>query len=259
MNSRRKFLLGGLGLFGAGAVGVWLGKNQILRTLLLQINNEGKALSAAPSFDGGCILTADATEGPYFVRSAIRKDIREGKEGKELSLKFKVSNAADCTPVSNATVEIWQCDAEGIYSGYPENLARDVWGTARFVNFSGDHVEPVNEKRFLRGAQVTDSEGACEFTTILPGWYEGRCPHIHMKIFSGEKAVFSTQLFFDEDLTRRVYTTIEPYAKYGDSPFTIRNDLVISEMNAHSGVLLRPAWNESGPLVASAKIGLRLT
>ena len=257
MNSRRKFLLGGLGLFGAGAVGVWLGKNQILRTLLFQINNEGKAISTAPAFDGECVLTADSAEGPYFVRSAVRSDIREGKQGKELRLKLKVSNAADCTPVSNATVEIWQCDAEGIYSGYPEDLARDVWGTARFVNFSGDHVEPVNDKRFLRGAQITDSDGVCEFTTILPGWYEGRCPHIHMKIFSGEKDVFSTQLFINEDLTRRVYTTIEPYAKYGDSPFNMRNDLVISEMKEHTGILLNPVWNDSGPLIASAKIGLR--
>jgi protocatechuate 3,4-dioxygenase beta subunit len=259
MNTRRKFLLGGLGVIGAGAAGLWLGKNQILKSAAMLINNEGKVASAAPAFEANCVLTADATDGPFFVRSAIRSDIRDGKPGKEFKLRLKLSNASDCTPVRDATVEIWHCDADGIYSGYPEDMSRDIWSTLRFVNFSDAHVEPVNEKRFLRGAQVTDSDGVCEFTTILPGWYEGRAPHIHMKVFAGDRAVFSTQLFMNEELTKRVYTALEPYSKYGDSPFNMKNDIVISEMKEHTGVLLDPVWNDSGPLVASAKIGLKFT
>ena len=259
MNTRRKFLLGGLGVLGAGAGGIWMGKNRILRSVLMLVDNEGKVASAAPAFDGNCVLTADATDGPFFVRSAIRSDIRDGKPGKELNLRLKLTNAADCAPVRDATVEIWHCDAEGVYSGYPEDISRDIWSTLRFINFSDGHVEPTNEKRVLRGAQVTDSDGVCEFTTILPGWYEGRCPHIHLKVFAGERAVFSTQLFLNEDLTKRVYTSIEPYSKYGDTPFHMKNDFVIREMKEHTGVLLDPVWSDSGPLVASAKIGLKLT
>jgi protocatechuate 3,4-dioxygenase beta subunit len=253
------FLLGGLGVAGAGVVGVVVGRNWILKSLIKTfVNNEGKVASAAPAFDGNCILTADTTDGPFFVKSVIRSDIRDGKAGKELTLRFKLSNAADCKPVENATVEIWHCDAEGIYSGYPEDLSRDMWATARFINFSDDHVEPINEKRFLRGAQVTDSEGVCQFTTIVPGWYEGRCPHIHLKVFTGENAVFSTQLFLNEELTKRVYTSIEPYARFGDSPFKMENDFIINSMKAHTGILLDPVWNDTGPLVSTARIGLRL-
>lgn len=259
MNNRRKFLFGALGFLAAGGAGVWFGTNWILKTLLTMQSNGSKIPTEAPDFEANCTLTADATEGPYFVTSAVRRDIRDGKPGKELALRLKLANMKDCSPVSNAKMEIWHCDAEGVYSGYPEELSRDLWGTMRFLNFTDKHVDPVNEKLFLRGAQVTDSKGVCEFTTILPGWYEGRCPHIHFKIFAGEKDVFTSQLFFNEELTRRVYTTIEPYKKYGESPYTMANDIVIGQMKEHSGLLLNPAWSDSGELVASAKIGLKLT
>lgn len=258
MNGRRKFILGSLGVVAAGAATAWFAKNPILRKLATMGDNTGIPLTAAPAFDGDCVLTADATEGPFFVRSAVRKDIRDDRAGKEMTLRLKVADAANCKPVEGATVEIWHCDADGVYSGYPEDLARDLWGTARFINFSDDHVEPINEKRFLRGAQITDAEGVCEFTTIVPGWYEGRTPHIHFKVLAGGKDLFTSQFYFEPGLTTRVYTSVDPYLKHGDTPFTNKNDSVIGGSRDLQGVLLNPRWSDSGPVVASAKIGLQI-
>lgn len=258
MNNRRKFLFGSLGVIAAGAAGIWFGKNPILRRLVMMNNNSRIPIGTAPGFDGDCVFTSEQTEGPFFVRSAMRKDIRDDRAGKEMTLKMKFVNAADCQPVAGATVEIWHCDAEGKYSGYPEDLAHDPWGSLRLTNFNPGHVDPLNEKRYLRGAQMTDPDGVCEFTTIVPGWYEPRCPHIHLKVFANGKDVFTGQFYLDEELTTRIYTTVDPYSKYGDTLFTMKNDLVISESKELNGVVLRPVWSDNGPVVASAKIGLRL-
>lgn len=259
MNGRRKFLLGTLGVAAAGAAGVWFARRPILRTLVTMNDNSALGMTPSPAFDGDCVLTSQATDGPFFVRSAMRSDIREDRKGKELSLRLKIANASDCKPIEGAMVEIWHCDAEGAYSGYPEELARDIWGTARFINFSEEHVPPVNESRYLRGAQATDAEGVCEFTTIVPGWYEGRCPHIHLKVFAGGQDVFTTQLFFEPSFTTRVYTSAEPYLRHGDTPFTVANDIVIASSDGVTGILLNPVWNDPGPAVASAKIGLKFS
>jgi protocatechuate 3,4-dioxygenase beta subunit len=135
-----------------------------------------------------CTLTPELTEGPfYFDVDAIRSDIREGREGVALRLGIRVRDAESCEPISNAVVDIWQCDAEGQYSGLDSN------------------------ETFLRGAQVTNSAGIAEFVTIYPGWYQGRTVHIHAKVHLDKQTVLTTQLFFDEQTQRAVYDS-EPYA-----------------------------------------------
>ena len=176
--------------------------------------------SSATSSDTGdtsssCVVRPELTEGPYYVdeellRSDIRSDPSDGtiRPGALLALTFNVSSAATsaCSPLAGAIVDVWHCDALGVYS--------DVSDPS--FNTSG--------KKFLRGYQVTGSDGVARFTTIYPGWYQGRAVHIHFKIRSAASAAsayeFTSQLFFDDSLTDQVHAT-EPYASKGQR--TLRN------------------------------------
>jgi protocatechuate 3,4-dioxygenase beta subunit len=154
-----------------------------------------------------CVVTPEETEGPYFVdellyRSDIRTDPSDGsvKEGVPLQLTFAVGGISGgaCTPLAGATVDIWHCDALGVYS---DERAQNSVG-----------------QKFLRGTQVTDANGMVTFTTIYPGWYMGRAVHIHFKVRTDPLAttgrVLTSQLFFDDALTDQVYTQA-PYNTRG--------------------------------------------
>ena len=157
-----------------------------------------------------CIVRPRQTAGPYFVdgqleRSDIRSDPTDGSvsKGAPLRLAFHVSriDADGCAPLPGALVHLWQCDALGVYSG-----VEDLEG--RF--------DTVGQK-FLRGFQRTDADGIARFTTIYPGWYEGRTVHIHFTIRtdpSSDGREFTSQLYFDDSLTDRVMDA-KPYASRG--------------------------------------------
>ena len=152
-----------------------------------------------------CVLTPAQTEGPYFVdqqleRSDVRSDPVSGavKPGTPLTLSLTVLrlDGTRCTPVPRAIVDIWHCDAAGIYSG-ADDMRFDTRGA-----------------KFLRGFQVADSEGHVRFTTIYPGAYPGRAVHIHFKVraqAAGRDEEFTSQLYFDDALTDRVHAAA-PYA-----------------------------------------------
>ena len=103
-----------------------------------------------------CTLTPEQIEGPFYLDQArAREDISEGKPGVPLRLVLHVVDAsASCAPIPRAALDVWQCDALGIYSGYE--------GAA----IAPRHVEPVDDKTFLRGTQFTDAAGAVRFRTI---------------------------------------------------------------------------------------------
>jgi len=153
-----------------------------------------------------CVVTAALTEGPFFVderlnRSDIRADPASGtlSEGVPLALRFNVSRVASgaCTPLTGAYLDVWHCDAAGVYS--------DVSGAGA-------------GRRFLRGYQITDANGVAAFTTVYPGWYSGRAVHVHFKLrlFTGSTASyeFTSQFFFDESLTDTIHAT-SPYSTRG--------------------------------------------
>lgn len=163
-----------------------------------------------------CVVTPQQTEGPYFVderlrRSDVRPDPSDGsiKEGLPLALEIRVSTVdkTDCKPLAGAYVDIWHCDAQGIYS--------DVMDSG--FNMVG--------KKFLRGYQVTDANGRVRFITIYPGWYPGRTVHIHFKIRTDpgyrRGVEFTSQIYFDDSTTDQVYTQ-PPYASRG--PRAPRNE-----------------------------------
>jgi protocatechuate 3,4-dioxygenase beta subunit len=142
-----------------------------------------------------CVVRPELTEGPYFVdemlnRSDIRQDTSDGaiSQGKQLDLTFNVSqiDSNGCNALASAQVDIWHCDAAGVYSDAVD----------RSFNTVG--------KTFLRGYQMTDTNGVAKFVTIYPGWYPGRAVHIHFKIRLGNYE-FTSQLFFDDAFTDGVY------------------------------------------------------
>lgn len=155
------------------------------------------AAAAQPLITGAgvCSITPETTEGPfYFDPKLERADITEGAPGLPLRVRLQVVDAS-CAPIPGARVDIWHCDAEGAYSGYPRQPGgRDTTGES-----------------FLRGTQFADEQGIATFSTIYPGWYPGRTPHIHFKAFLNERSVLTGQMFFPDDFSRSVYTDIAPY------------------------------------------------
>ncbi len=103
--------------------------------------------------------------------------------------------SADCTPVPGARVDLWQCDALGNYSGFARQGSQNTRG-----------------QTFLRGTQVTGSGGVATFRTIYPGWYRGRTTHLHYKVFLDERTVLTSQIFFPDSLSDRIYAQRPPYA-----------------------------------------------
>ena len=209
--------------------------------------------ASAKSKDGTlplCIVTPKQTEGPFFVderlkRSDIRVDPSDGSitPGVPLRLTFRVSaiDGAGCKPLSGAIVDVWQCDAIGVYSG---------------VNDSGS--QSSEGKNFLRGYQVTETNGSTQFTTIYPGWYPGRTVHIHFKVRvsakSGRGQELTSQLYFDDGLTDRVHAQ-SPYA--GRGPRTVRNQRDGLFRNGGRQLMLSPVQSGDGYL-ATFDIGLQM-
>ncbi len=196
-----------------------------------------------------CIVRPEQTEGPYFVdeklnRSDIRTDPIDGKvvDGVPLQLTLRVSGVGNdsCTPVAGAIVDIWHCDALGVYS--------DV--TDRSFDTMG--------KKFLRGYQVTDANGTVKFTTIYPGWYQGRTPHIHFKIrtaaTAGQSNEFTSQLYFDDAVSDRIYKQM-PYASKGDRDQTNEQDGIFRR--GGDKLMLVLTENQQGGYAATFDIGLQ--
>jgi protocatechuate 3,4-dioxygenase beta subunit len=196
----------------------------------------------------GCIVRPEQTEGPYFVdeklnRSDIRSDPSDGslKAGIPLQVTFQVSQVSgnSCVPLTGAIVDIWHCDALGVYSDVSD----------RSFNTVG--------QKFLRGYQVTDSNGNAQFTTIYPGWYPGRTVHIHFKIRTssdvGKSYEFTSQLYFDDAVTDQVHAQA-PYASQGQRRQRNTNDGIFR--NGGDQLLLVLTKNNQG-YTATFNIGLQ--
>lgn len=157
--------------------------------------------AAAVAID--CVLVPEMTEGPYYLDlDLVRSDITEDRIGAPLALTIVVADAGVCSPIKDAAVDLWHCDAEGIYSG--------------FVAASTGAGGGTDDSIFLRGTQLTDTNGSVTFQTLYPGWYRGRTVHIHMKVHVGGNQIHTTQLFFDDAFTDQVYAAHEPYASRND-------------------------------------------
>jgi protocatechuate 3,4-dioxygenase beta subunit len=179
-----------------------------------------------------CVVRPAMTAGPYYVdekldRSDIRSDPTDGtiKTGALLALTLNVHTLSKegCVPLKGAIVDLWHCDAAGVYSDAVD---------PKYFNTTG--------KKFLRGYQQTDANGVTRFTTIYPGWYPQRTPHIHYKIRSPVSATrayeFTSQLYFDEGLSDRVYAS-PPYASRGKRTVSNLSDRIYNESGGRQSML----------------------
>ena len=191
--------------------------------------------SASPSAGAGsvipsCVVVPDLTEGPFYIdtdleRADIRADTTTGElsAGTPLALTFVVSilDGGACVPLADAVVDVWQCDALGVYSGVSGN--------------SGN---------FLRGMQRTDANGAATITTVYTGWYSGRAVHIHFKVRTEPDAdagyEVTSQLFFDDDVSRQVYAA-EPYLSKGQQDVENERDGIYGQSDGTTLLDARPS------------------
>ena len=144
----------------------------------------------------------DGSNGPNVLTEArvVRRDITTSfggasgtADGTPLEVVLTVLDLdAGCAPMAGAAVYVWHCDAEGRYSIYSDG---------------------VQDANYLRGVQEADAAGQVRFTTIFPGCYQGRWPHIHFEVYadlasatSGSNSVKTSQLALPQDVCEAVYT-----------------------------------------------------
>ena len=169
--------------------------------------------------------TLEGEEGPYFVDDSasgyLRTNILSNLDGSDtqtgipLTLTLYVFDSENsCAAMENVQVDIWHCNAEGVYSA--------------------ESSEDTVGQSWLRGYQLTDVSGKVGFTTIMPGWYEGRTTHVHLRLRStydstDDSGTNTMQLFFDQSTVDTIDTTISPYSTEGKNSTTNATDRVYSE------------------------------
>ena len=214
--SRRRVTFGAIGAFGA-------------LTGLGILSTSGQVLAQAGTTALGCSVVPSETAGPFpangsgrWVGNApnalalsgiVRSDIRSSMAGAqglaqgvplELTLDF-VNAGAACGPAVGVAVYLWQCDREGRYSLYSPGVV---------------------EQNYLRGVQVADAAGRVRFTTVFPGCYPGRMPHLHFEVYrslgassSAAGRLKTSQLAFAPALCEQIYAQAPGY---GDSASSLR-------------------------------------
>jgi protocatechuate 3,4-dioxygenase beta subunit len=153
------------------------------------------AKETAGSGNPNCPNTNAETAGPFTTKSPTTlavNNIVSDRKGTALSVNIIVKNGNNnCAALKDALVDIWHCDAAGAYSEY---------------GGSGIQATDYTAVHFLRGRQTTDANGMATWTSIYPGWYPGRAPHIHVQVFnSSGKSLLITQIAFPEDVSKQVY------------------------------------------------------
>jgi protocatechuate 3,4-dioxygenase beta subunit len=189
--------------------------------------------SSTTSTNAACSVTPTETVGPFpSLTDLFRSDIRETKQGTVLTLTIKVVNTnASCAAIPNANVEIWHVDAAGNYSQY---------GTQ-------------TTQTYLRGIQTTNSSGEVTFTTIYPGWYQGRATHIHAEVTINGASRKVTQIAFPESVNNAVHTA-GVYAARGNNPMSNTADGIFADSLASE--LVTPTGSASAGYAATFQIAV---
>jgi len=201
-----------------------------------------------------CSETLEGEEGPYFVDDSatgyLRSNILTNLDGTDeqsgipLALTIYVYDAKNsCAALQSVQVDIWHCNSNGVYSA--------------------EESESTTGQSWLRGYQITDATGKVQFTTIIPGWYEGRTTHIHLRLRStyddtDDSGTNTMQLFFDQTLVDTIDTTIAPYSSEGKNSTTNASDRVYSQQEDGT-TLMSLTGNTTDGYSASFNVYLPIT
>ncbi|WP_102193895.1 intradiol ring-cleavage dioxygenase [Microbacterium aurantiacum] len=176
----------------------------------------------------------DETAGPYPADGSngvnvlddsgiVRRDIRSSfgsstttAEGIPLEIVLTVRDAATGSAIVGAGVYLWHCDRAGNYSLYSD---------------------AASDENYLRGVQETDDTGTVRFTSIYPGCYDGRWPHIHFEVYGDVATAVATgpivktsQIALPEESSTAVYATGGYENSVSNaSRVTLAGDLVFSD------------------------------
>ncbi|WP_030610909.1 intradiol ring-cleavage dioxygenase [Streptomyces sclerotialus] len=244
LSRRRLLAAGGAGIAVAGLGGAAL---------------SGSASAEEPATTDCLRLTKESIEGPYYLDyDKYRSDVTEGKPGVPLTLRIRVIDSVHCRPLSRVAVDIWHCDALGVYSSYEEQSSggggtpTPPTGTPTAVptgpppGGGGGHAEPDSDTTYLRGFQMTDRAGWVTFRTVFPGWYRGRAVHIHTKVhvdgtfthgkYEGGTDCHTGQLYFPEPAIQAV-ARLDPYATNTTERTTNAEDMLYTGDTAADGML----------------------
>lgn len=157
------------------------------------ISERSNRLATLADFGGSqqCRMLKNSVEGPFFFcANPGSADIARGKPGAPLAIALRAVDAVTCQPIRDAVIDIWHCDASGLYSGHDLAVDEAIKDTK--------HTPPTNGDRYCRGALRTDSDGIAEFRSIYPGYYVGRAIHIHFKVHIGNRAFLTNQAHLPE-------------------------------------------------------------
>ncbi len=203
------------------------------------------------------MLSPNLEIGPYFVDGQMKRsnilaniDGSTVQSGVPLVVTVNLLNAKTCAAIADAQIDIWQANADGVYSD--------------------ESVESTLGQTSLRGYQVTDSNGSVAFTTIFPGWYSGRTPHIHLMIrtFSGSAVAYewTTQLLFEQT---DIDTTLQTQAPYDlrataepDTSNTadhVYSAMVTDEGTGHASTVLTLTGSAATGYAATINLAVDLT
>src|SRR5579871_1978468 len=221
----------------------------------LRLQQAAKALGFAEQA-AVCKLAPEQETGPFYIAGEmVRSDIAEGKPGVPLDLRVALLDSRSCHPLSSALIEIWHCDAMGVYSGFSDNpMGPGGPGNGPPPEPPDFHRQdsdgppprnPTNKLTFLRGVQLTDADGTLTFRTIVPGYYMGWTNHIHFKVridghlegktYAAGHISHTGQIFFPEEICSRLMRAA-PYNGHAIQRTTQEEDFVFNGQNGAASI-----------------------
>ena len=241
-----------------------------------------------------CKLAPEQEEGPYYIKDEmLRSNVVEDRVGLPLALRIGLLDARSCKPLGNVAVDIWSCDALGLYSGFTKQNPVGPGGLhgpggpgpgsgpgGPPPGFDPQHPgnrpgppegfgpppenHPTDKLTFLRGIQITGLDGVVSFQTIVPGFYMGRTNHIHFRVRPGVGAdgkslpaghvSHTGQIFFPEEIATKLMQH-SPYSTHKIHRTQLQEDMVFTRQHGDLFIAsFTPVKTTGGPLTYAAQL-----